>query len=301
MTTKAIVERLEQSIGLLGLPQKLTTAIEHELVDHFGLPSIQAAEKAEAAEAVVARMIAQRAVLSEQNGTSPVLALIGVSSNIVAGFCHGLSSDASGLAAAKHQRAHVGAILSTMRELSFAQFEAFGARILAAIGAAYAHVTPQGGDQGIDFYGHLSVGQFQPLPTPFLKLAHDIVISFVGQAKHYPNSALGPDIVRELIGATSLARTKTFSRPDLDIFRNLSLKPFSPLVTLLFTTGRITSGAAELAAAAGIIARSGEQLAVFLADKAVGFIETGTGFTFDKDLFIAWLETGNEHTPKAHI
>ena len=293
MTTKQIVDRLETSIGLIGVPQRLTAAIEWELIHHFGLPPIQAAERAEAAETGVARMIAQRASFSEQNGTSPVLALIGVTSNIVAGFCHVLASDLSAFAAAKQQRAHAGAILTAMRALSFEQFERFGARILAAIGATDAHVTPHGGDQGIDFYGHLSVGQFQPLPTPFLKLAHDIVISFVGQAKHYPNSSLGPDIVRELIGATALARTKTFSRPDLDMFRNLSLKPFSPLVTLLFTTGKITSGAAELAAAAGIIARSGEQLAVFLADKRVGLIDTGAGLEFDQTAFAAWVETGN--------
>jgi hypothetical protein len=132
------------------------------------------------------------------------------------------------------------------------------------------------------------------VPPPFLKLAHDVVVLFAGQAKHYPGAAIGPDVVRELIGAVSLARTGTFSRSDVDIFADLALKPFSPLVILLFTTGTLTRGAVELAGAAGMIARSGEQLSVFLADKGVG-IAAGEEPTFDKEKFDDWLNGG---TPK---
>jgi hypothetical protein len=173
--------------------------------------------------------------------------------------------------------------------LSFDDFEKFGARVLSEMGAKQTHITPHGGDQGIDFFGQLSLGQFHAIPAPFLKLASDVVIALVGQAKHYPTSSIGPDVVRELIGAVSLARTKTFSRPDVDIFRDLSLKPFSPLVTLLFTTGKITAGAMDLAESAGIIARSGEQLAVFLADKGVGMTQTAAGPVYDQGALALWL------------
>ena len=135
----------------------------------------------------------------------------------------------------------------------------------------------------------MSLGEYQGLPIPFAKLAHDVILLFAGQAKHYPDRPLGTDVVRELTGAISLARTKTFSRDDLDPFPGLNLKPFAAMVALLFTTGRFTTGAVRLAEAAGIIARSGEQIAVFLADKGVGMTQTGAGPMFDSTAFRGWL------------
>lgn len=44
-----------------------------------------------------------------------------------------------------------------------------------------------------------------------------------------------------------------------------------------------------VAAAAGIIARSGEQLAVFLAEKGVGMRDDGSGPVFDNAAFTEWL------------
>jgi len=51
--------------------------------------------------------------------------------------------------------------------------------------------------------------------------------------------------------------------PRTDFFDELELRPFNPLVTMFFTTGRFTGGALDLADKAGIIARNGAQLAVF--------------------------------------
>lgn len=289
MTPTDIVDRLEVVIGLQGEPCKLTASMEIELVGHFGLPAIQASERAEKVSPAVARIIAQRSAKSETDGTVGTLVLLGSTSDIIAGYCHILPTDIANVASAKKQRIQAGTLLKAMRALSFNDFEKFGARVLKEIGASFSHITPHGGDQGIDFYGRLSLGQFQDMPMPFMKLAHDVVLLFAGQAKHYPEKPIGPDIVRELVGAVSLARTKTFSKENLDLFPGLNLKPFSPLVTLLFTTGRITSGAAQLAESAGIIARSGEQLAVFLADKGIGMKQTDAGAVFDEDKFSEWL------------
>jgi hypothetical protein len=289
VNAKTVVDYLELSVGVAGSPRRLRTAIETVLVQHCELPAIQASERAETVESAVARLITNRIAESDKKGISPTLILVGTGSDTVAGFCHVLQSDPTHVSAAKQQRLHIRAILDALRALSFAEFERFGARILQEIGAKYSRITPHGGDQGIDFYGRLSVGQFHSLPSPFLKLAHDVVVSFAGQAKHYPNRSIGPDIVRELVGAVSLARTRTFSKPGLTMFEDLSLKPFSPLVTLLFTTGNISSGAIELAESSGIIARSGEQLAVFLADKGVGITQKGTELVFERSAFESWL------------
>jgi len=60
---------------------------------------------------------------------------------------------------------------------------------------------------------------------------------------------------------------------------------------MLLTTGELTSGAVLLAREAGIIARSGQQLAVFLAEKGVGMEMTDAGLLFRPDLFSAWLNS----------
>jgi restriction endonuclease len=290
MTPAKIVDRLEAVIGIDGAPRRLATAIERELAEHFGLVPIQASEHAERMCAAVGRIIAERVAESEAAGLSAALVVIGTTSDIVAGFCHVLPTDETGVAVAKQHRVQVGELLKAIRALSFGDFEKFCARVLREIGASFARITPHRADQGIDFYGRLSLGQYQAVPLPFLKLAHDVVLLFAGQAKHYPNRAIGPEIVRELIGAVSLARTKTFSAGETDIFDGLELKPFSPLLTMLFTTGMISAGVIRLAESAGIIARSGEQLAVFLADKGIGMEKVqGGSTTFSNTKFIAWL------------
>lgn len=286
---KAVLERLEIVIGIDGAPHRLTEIIEGELRNHFGLVAIQASERAETLASAVARMIAERSTEAEDNGTVATLMLVGVASDSVAGSCHILPSDDGSVAAVKRNRMKVAELYNAIRSLTFAEFEKFGARVLAELGASFTRITPHSNDQGIDFYGRLSLGQFQGVPNPFMKLAHDVVLVFVGQAKHYPDRALGPNVVRELIGAVALARTKTFSKEGVDFFPDLDLKPFTPSVTLLFTTGTITSGAMHLADAAGIIARSGQQIAVFLADKGIGMVSTAAGMIFEQQKFLDWL------------
>jgi hypothetical protein len=108
-------------------------------------------------------------------------------------------------------------------------------------------------------------------------------------AKHYPDSSIGPATVRELVGALSLSRTATYSRDDLDLLDDVQLRPFSPIMALLFSTGEFTRGARHLAHRAGLITFSGSQLAVFLADRGVGLIEDAGHTRFDAAAFDAWL------------
>jgi hypothetical protein len=289
MTPKAIVDRLETIIGENGVPVRLISIIETELAAHFGLTAIEAAEQAEKLTPQVTRIICDRLVASDNAGTSPVLTIIGAASDIVAGSCHVLSSDSNKIAAIKRQRVHADALLRKLKSISFSEFEVFGKRVLEELGATRAMVTPQRNDQGIDFLGYVSLGQLQEIPVPFLKLAHEVGLLIAGQAKHRPNGSLGPDVIRELIGAISLARTKTFSHSGADVFKELEIRPFSPIVAVLFTTGGISAGALRLASSAGIIAKSGDQLAVFLADRGVGMVQRSGAMFFDEAKFDQWL------------
>jgi hypothetical protein len=289
LTAKQIVERLEMSVGINGAPRRLKAAIELELTKSFQVSALKAAELAEKHLAAVARAIAERDVSSTDTGTIYPLVVVGVFSDVVAGSCYALREDSTFVGQLKSQRAQADALLRAMQQLTFSQFEMFGAKVLLELGVSHAKVTPHSNDQGIDFFGELSLGQAQQRPPEFFRLAHDVKIVFAGQAKHYPNSAIGPDVVRELVGAIGLARTKTFSTANLDLFEGVSIKPFSPLLALLLTTGGLTSGAIQLARDAGIIARSGQQLAVFLAEKGVGMTPTDVGHVFSPELFTVWL------------
>lgn len=122
-----------------------------------------------------------------------------------------------------------------------------------------------------------------------LRLMHDTRVAIVGQAKHYPDRAIGPSTVRELVGALSLARTRTFSQEGIDLLNDVQLRPFSPVLAMLFSTGSFTKGARMLALRAGLIVFSGWQLSVFLADRGVGVIEVGGAMQFDITKFREWL------------
>jgi hypothetical protein len=286
---QAILERVEVVIGLDGGPRRLREVIEEQLSAHFTLPPIQAAEQAERLEPSIANLIANKQQNSYATGTLPILVLMGVSSNTVIGSCRILPTDGPLVVQAKSNRPHAKSLLQTIQALTFTDFERFGACVLRELGAHSIQVTPRSGDQGIDFFGVLNLGKLQQNPAPFFHLAHDVELRFAGQAKHYPTVAIGPDVLRELIGAISLARYRAYSSKSGDPFERLALRPFNPLLPLVFTTGDVTSGAIELASRAGIIVRSGWQLAIFLADHGIGMKATPTGPQFDAKLFLEWL------------
>lgn len=289
MRPRAIVGRLEVVIGVDGASRRLRDAIATELSTHFGLPQIRAAEEAEKLEPKVAALIGRTQSDFERRGLVPALSLVGASGRYVSGSCWIAPSDSPEISAAKLRRLNIDALHQAIRGLTFSQFEAFGARVIAELGAQTVRVTTHSSDQGLDFYGTLSLGPALGAQPGLLQLAHDVRLHFAGQAKHYPDRAVGPEVVRELVGAISLARYRVFSA-DTDLFDDLELQAFNPLLALLFTTGKFTRGAIELATRSGIVARSGEQLAVFLADRGVGMIAGPSGPVFNHDEFFRWLE-----------
>ena len=289
MTPKAMLDRLESVIGISGHPRRLQEAIEIELCNVSGLPPVQAAEQAEELEGHVRNLINKRRIERESNGIFPVIVLTSASERSVAGACWVESGDSPDMVSVKRRRLQVEPLYREIRSLTFNEFEIFGSKVLKELGASLVQITPHSEDQGIDFYGVLSLGIFGTSSPPICQLAHDVTIRFAGQAKHYPNSAIGPSMIRELVGSIMLARYKLFTK-ETDIFKDLGLLAFNPLLAILFTTGRFTRGSIELSAKAGIIARDGEQLSVFLADRGVGVDEDDENVRFNRDKFRAWLE-----------
>ena len=288
MTPTKLVDNLETAIGIDGAPRRVVEALEKGLGEQFGLPPIQAAERAESLTDPVRRVINEREQARHAEGTVATLTLVGSSHDTVVGSCFVLPLDSDEIASAKKSRLQHIPLLNAMQSMSFRQFEQFGACVLKELGAQNVTVTPHTGDQGIDFFGCLNIGELQGSPLPFFKLVHDVELRFAGQARHHPNHAIGPNVIREIVGAVALARSKSFSM-DIDVFDRLDLRILSPVLPLVFTTGEVSKGAVRLAEDAGMIVRSGAQLAVFLADRGVGMRNSQSGMQFDSDLFARWL------------
>ncbi|MBX3740106.1 MAG: restriction endonuclease [Akkermansiaceae bacterium] len=283
-----LLERVECVIGLQGHPRTLRQVLEAEMLGYFGLLPIHAAEQAEAFEKRIQQRIVEKQREMESTGVIPVVVLHHANNRRVVGSCWIDPDDDESVVAAKQGRAWAGQILEALRQLTPEEFEKFGSRILKELGAEQVRVTRRSGDNGVDFYGYLSLGGVMMHPPAICQLAHNIQLLFAGQAKHYPNSAIGPSTIREMIGAIALARFSVYSS-DPDFFEEFKLLPYNPLLALVFTTGRFTKGALEIANAAGVIARSGIQLAIFLADRNVGIVKEGGIATFVPERFTDWL------------
>lgn len=284
-----LLARVEVAIGFQGPPRALREVLEQEMRGHFQLLPIRAAEQAERMEERVRQRITDKQREMENAGTIPVVVILYSNQRRVVGSCWVSPTDTEAIAAAKRGRVHAQQILAALRTLTADQFEHFGSRILRELGAERVRVTRRSGDNGIDFYGFLSLGGIMQHPPAICQLAHNIQLLFAGQAKHYPDIPIGPATVREMIGAISLARFKVYSS-EPDYFEAFRLLPYNPLIALLFTTGRFTRGAIEIAEATGVIARSGEQLATFLADRNVGMVVNDGVTAFAPAKFMEWLD-----------
>jgi len=287
---REIVDRIAESVGLDGKPRLIKAAIEYELI-LAGLPAILAAEGAEQKLSAVRNIIDDEDLKKTALGETYGLRILGTSRDSISGSCFVLPNDDPRTATAKENRLHVDNIESEIKNLTFSDFEKFGARVLQLMGARNPKVTPHAGDQGIDFYGEVTLAEVEDLPFGYFHLSHGAKLSLVGQAKHYPNNSIGPGHIRELVGAMSMARTETYSKSNIDLFDGMRLAPFAPVLAVFISTGKFTKGAYTLSRNAGIIAFSGHQLATFIADHGVGMISTAGTKSFSASEFHNWLHS----------
>ena len=288
MTPKKITEALEITLGQCGHARQLRDAIELVLLNRFDQPETRAAELSESLCDKVAEEIEARQATALQSGTFSIVSLRR-NRSVVHGSLFVFPDDSRSIVATKHSRLHSHEILETIQSLNFSQFEKFGGAVLRELGCSSPTVTKHSADQGIDFFGEMSIGGLLGEEAATKRLMHSTRMIIVGQAKHYPTRNIGPREVRELIGALSLARTSTYSKPGLDLFDQINLKPYTPTLAVLFSTGEFTAGARYLADEADLVLYSGLQLAVFLADCGIGIRGIGDSVKFDRAIFQAWL------------
>lgn len=212
-------------------------------------------------------------------------------SDQIIGYCVPRARDSELMARRRQIAPHIPIALETLRHITPNQFEAFGRRLLRFLRAEEAYVTPQSGDEGVDFYGWLSLPETLITVTDFPSFRSEFSVFVLGQAKHYDQSRpISTSYIRELVGATALFRHDQLS-PWQSRHQVPSIKLMSPILPLIITTGRVSQDARDLAKKSGVVTKDGPQIVEFLCLEGVGIREDAEGTTsFDAADFLTWLD-----------
>lgn len=202
----------------------------------------------------------------------------------VQGYCYSEPSDTADVVQSKQNRANTIEIYEHCQGIKDRDFELLSGKILDLLKVEKSVVSQRSSDQGVDFFGRMHLGEM--LKSGFLHIGAEknLYVWLVGQAKHYPDSRVSTNEIRELVGSVELAKSKVFAGRQ-DPLEELHARFCDPVIYLFFTTGRFTRDSKELMARAGIISFTGLQIAQFLADRGVGL----TGGLFDSVSFNRWV------------
>jgi hypothetical protein len=185
----------------------------------------------------------------------------------------------------KNRRLQSDLYYDVFEELNPTQFEKLCGGLIGLIGVDKPYVTKSTSDDGIDFYGSISLGSifFPKDLTPTIQ--KQLTIWIIGQAKHYKISQLGTQEIRDLAGSVLLGRSQAFGSSESP-FPHLKTRVGDPIFSILITTGTLSANAWRLLQRSGIIGMDGEMVAAFLADRSAGQDDGN----FKKENFMRWIE-----------
>lgn len=224
---------------------------------------------------------------SLKRGKQPRFAFNSISEYKIQGGCFVEPRDAPEVKEQKRRRLRWRIYYDSLRNLTPDLFEKVCARLLGLLGVPNPVLTQYRADQGIDFFGRMSIGDLTGHGALFPVFETDLVLWLVGQAKHYPDSKISTPDIRALAGSALLGRLRAF--PKDGSLPQLNIRACDPMIMLFFTTGQISSDGWSLCRRAGIAAMDGEMVAAFLADKQVGIEGEGELRRFCPELFADWL------------
>ena len=202
----------------------------------------------------------------------------------IQGICFVEPSDSLQTAESKNRRLLASNYLSTFSDLTPDDFELLCGKLIGLLGVDNPVVTRHSADEGIDFYGKLSLGSlFYPEDlTPTIQ--KQLNIWLVGQAKHYQQIQTGTSEIRELVGSVMLGRAHTFGSVNSPLSQ-LDIKVADPVFCVFITTGQLSKNAWLLLKRSGVIGMDGEMVAAFLADRTAGIVNGN----FEHDKFLEWV------------
>jgi hypothetical protein len=206
--------------------------------------------------------------------------------DFVQGYCFVEPGDPQEIIEAKTKRASTINIYEHVSEISDSDFERLSGKVLELLQVEQAHVSRRTADQGIDFFGRVRFGDILKPPLLHSGPEKNFHVWLVGQSKHYPESRVSTQEVRELVGSVELARAKVFAG-RADPLTELRARFCDPVFYLFFTSGRFTRDSKDVLSRSGVLSFNGLQIAQFLADHGVGMGGNG----FDSDRFEVWLQS----------
>ena len=282
-------------------PIKLTRVIEQVILDRF--PDLDPIEKASEWKAPVRSRLLSYIKATEERGAQPQIAFNSSSSYMIQGACFIEGTDSGEIVEQKKRRLRWKDYYETLRELSSREFELLCREVLKLIGARNVKLTKETRDEGIDFYGRLSVADLIKPSSAFRFRSFESLLEIwiIGQAKHYRAIKVATPDLRELVGSVNLASARAFADLDPDKYPDLRIRVADPVFMLFFTTGKISIDGWQLVNKSGIVAMDGEMLAAFLADHDVAIIDKEGARQFSREAFFKWLQKspGNSSTQVA--
>ena len=281
---KNLVTCLLDHYPLAAPPQRLfdvvvSTILDNGWVDH---PNF-AAERAEAWSTKVKAQL--RVKLNELQGIGRPARIEFNTSDLeyVQGACFIAPRDPPHIQEQKRRRSRADQYHGLIRRLSPQDFEFLCHRVLELFGVRMPCLTRRTADEGIDFFGRLEGERIffpQDLQPTIQK---QLSIWLVGQAKRCTRAPTGTPVIRDLVGAVTLARSGGLSTAESP-FPGLRIRASDPVFVMLVTAGTLSTRAWNLAARSGVIGIDGEMLAAFLVDRV-----TGLGDRPEPTDFCKWL------------
>lgn len=284
-----IADTIWEELPLDSRPLKLARVIEQIISDRF--PDLDPFEKTPQWESAIRSRLLSYIRTTEERGTQPQIAFNSSSSYMIQGACFIEGADSREIVEQKKRRLRWKEYYETLQTLSPREFELLCREILNLVGARDVRLTKDTRDEGIDFYGKLSVADLIGPSSVFRFRPFESLLEIwlVGQAKHYRAVKVATPDLRELVGSVRLASVRAFADLDSDKYPDLRIRVADPVFMLFFTTGRISIDGWQLVNRSGIVAMDGEMLAAFLADHDVAIIDEQGARQFSKDAFWEWL------------
>jgi hypothetical protein len=250
-------------------PRPLVEVLADVAAAEIGHSSDNAAEFAEQHLEPIANFLRSEMESADRAGNVCRVTFNSSAEDLIQGSCFIEPIDAPEVQAAKGRRMNFEAFHGFLSALDWRGFEACCKGMLELMGCTDPVLTASGNDQGIDFYGQLSLAGRLASAGVLPGVDRRLNVWMVGQAKHYQRSRVATPDLRNLVGAVDLARARAFSDGGKAI-TSLDIRACDPVFYLFFTTGDISRDGRRLLEASGMIGMDGAHVAAFLADNNVG-------------------------------
>lgn len=279
---------LEKYVALTSPPRPARELIIEICVgEGWGVNASAAAEKAEAWEERFLTQLRWNYNELTKAGRPCGYAFNSSSDYMIQGYAYLEGDEDELIREAKIRRGRMASYSDALRTLTPRQFEEACHKMLQELGATNPTLTKASGDEGIDFYGRMSVGAAGTVDNLLPGINAILNVWLVGQAKHYVEGHAATPDIRELVGSVVLARSTVYSNVSGEMYSNLAIRVCDPIFYLFFTTGTISPPGWRLLERSGVVGMDGQMVAAFLSARKIGVVDDN----FDYDAFAEWLET----------